>query len=173
MEQTMCLSKPAAVSKNSTTACAPPSKPHNGYKPVQKLVQISRSLEKLSFQPKQTTQPLDCNNRTNTTATFFGCGQTGHLCANCPHLKHNVRSAAIRADEIGVPEKEPPAEDLHPQDEEGEGKEQPENAPDETGAEATGEWDPETSQYHWDEEEEETDNCTLMYTVGLMQYKLC
>ena len=71
---------------------------------------------------------------------------------------------AVRANGIGVPEKEPPSKDLHPQDEEGEGREQIGNAPEETGAEMPGEWDLEPSQYSWDEEEEEeTENCTIIY----------
>ena len=92
-------------------------------KPVQKPVQMSRSSAKPSSHPKQTTRPLDHNSSMNATAACFECGQTGHLHANCPHLKHNMRSMAIRADDIGVLEKEPPTEDLHPQDEEGEDKE--------------------------------------------------
>ena len=36
-EQTMGLSKPIVVAKSSTTACALPSKPYNGYKPDQRL----------------------------------------------------------------------------------------------------------------------------------------
>ena len=115
------------------------------------------------------THPPDHASSTNTTATCFKCGQTGHLRASCPCLKHNVRSIAIRTNSIGVTEKEPPTEDLHPQDEGGEGEEQPENAPDETGVEVTGEWDPESSQYHWDEEEEEeTDNHTITYRSNVM-----
>ena len=78
-----------------------------------------------------------------------------------------MRSAAVRADGIGVPEKETPTEDLHPQDEEGEGEQQTGNTPKETGAETPGEWDPVPSQYGWDEEEEEEeeemDNCTITY----------
>ena len=93
-------------------------------------------------------------------------GKTGHLQASCLHLKHNVRSAAIQTDGIGVLEKEPLAEDLHPQDEEGEGGEPVETAPGSSGAEAMGEWDPESSQYHLDEdeEEEEMDNNTVTYS---------
>ena len=74
----------------------------------------------------------------NTSATCFECGQTGHLQASCLCLKQNMRSVAIRSDSIGVPEKETPTEDPHPQDEEGEGEEQTGNTPKETGAEMPG-----------------------------------
>jgi len=138
---------------------------HSSY---QKLVQMNGSSAKPSSQPKQMTCPPDPNGIMNTTSTCFECGQTGHLCENCPYLKQNV-STAVRTDSIGVPEKEPLAEDLHPQDENGEGKEWPVNAPDEIGAEAMGEWDPESSQSHWDGEEEEMDNHTVTYRSNAIQ----
>ena len=103
--------------------------------------------------------PLD---HANTSAACFKCDQTGHLCASCPRLKQNVRSTATRADDTGASGNKAPEEDLHPQDEEGEGGEQTGNVPEETGAEMLGEWGPELSQYGWDEEEEETDNRTVM-----------
>ena len=54
-------------------------------------------------------------------------------------------------------------EDLHLQDEEGEGREQVGSAPNDQGVEETGEWDSESSQYHWDEEEDEQ-TITLSHT---------
>ena len=106
-----------------------------------------------------TCQPYHANS-TNTATACFECGQTGHLHASCLHLKQNVRSMAVRADSIGVPEKEPPIEDLHPQDEGGGG----------WRADMPGEWDLEPSQYHWDEEEEEeTDNHTVTYRSNVIQ----
>ena len=65
--------------------------------------------------------------------------------------------------DVEVPEAEPLTEDLHPQDEEGEGEEQVQSAPNKQEVEETGEWDPESSQYHWDEDEDETDNHTVTY----------
>ena len=44
--------------------------------------------------------------------------------------------------DVEVPEEEPLTEDLHPQDEEGEGEEQVQSAPDNQETEETGEWDP-------------------------------
>ena len=107
LEQTKDLSKPVAVAKSGTTSCTLPSKPYNGYKPDQKPVQMRRCLAKLSSQSKQMTWPPECNSSTNTTAACFECGKMGHLHANCPHLKHDVRSVAIRAYDIGVPERNP------------------------------------------------------------------
>ena len=134
----------------------------------QKLVQQSGSSTKLSSQPRQTTCPPDHASSTNTSTTCFECGQTGHLHASCPHLKHNVRSAATRADDTGASGNEAPEEDLHLQDEEVEGREQTGNAPKEMGAEMPGEWGPEPSQYGWDEEEEETDNHTVTYRSNVI-----
>jgi len=160
--------KPAVAAKSNMAANAiaraPPTKPYNGYKMDQKLVQQNGSSARPSSQPRQTAHLPDHKNGMNTSAACFECGQTGHLQASCPHLKQNVRNAAIRANSIGVPEKETPTEDPHPQDKEGEGKEQTGNTPKETGAEMPGEWGPELSQYGWDEEEEEEmDNRTITY----------
>jgi len=167
-EQMMGTIKPTVTAKSSMAANAmahaPPTKPYNGYKMDQKLVQQNGSSTQLSSQPRQMTHPPDCASGTNTSAACFECGQIGHLCVSCPCLKQNVRSVAVRADGIGVPETEAPVEDIHSQDEEGEGREQIGNAPKETGAEIPGEWDLEPSQYGWDEEEEEeTDNHTVTY----------
>jgi len=74
-----------------------------------------------------------------------------------------MRSAAVWMDSIEVHEKEPLTEDLHLQDEEGEGREQVEPAPDNPRAEATGKWDPDSSHYQWDEEEDGMDNHTITY----------
>ena len=79
-----------------------------------------------------------------------------------------MRSVATRADDTGASGNEVPEEDLHPQDEEGEGGEQTGNAPKETGAEMPGEWGPEPSQYGWDEEEEEMDNRTVTYRSNVI-----
>ena len=52
----------------------------------------------------------------------------------------------------------------------GEGEEQAENALKGTGTEMLGEWDPESSQYHWDEGgEEEIDNHTITYRSNTIQ----
>jgi len=89
-EQTADASKPAVATRSSaaanTEARMPPTKPHVGYKLVQKLVQANGSSTKPSSQQKQMTCPLDHTSVTSTAACFE-CGQAGHLRTNCVHLK--------------------------------------------------------------------------------------
>ena len=88
LEQTAGANKPAMTAKSNNianmAASMPPLKPYNGYKMVQKLVQLSGSSgssNKPSSQQKQTTCLPDHNNSISTTTACFECGQTRHLLA--------------------------------------------------------------------------------------------
>jgi hypothetical protein len=86
----------------------------------------------------------------------YECGQVGHICPNCPKMRDRTRAAAARieeiepADELADPVEEEKPDLLNDTDERiEENQPSPENSPEDN----TGEWEEESPQYNWDDDE--------------------
>jgi hypothetical protein len=158
------LNRPTPFVKSGTFQRVPPQRPAQAGKPPEaKPPQAPGSSAKPTYPPKQQIQGRPQNRPQNSSA-YFECGQPGHIRANCPKLKQGLRTAATRQDDDMDPEMDPADNPDLLIEEEGD----PQNK-DQNEEIVTDEWEPEEAQYQFDDEEDVTDDNTVMYRTGAIR----
>ena len=104
--------------------------------------------------PLSGTHPTGTSGQANNNVVCYECGQAGHIKPNCPRLRDRQRVAGARIGEIledtGEPSPDPPViNDDSPQVDTG--------PPERDGEErvAIADWASQSSQYHWDDFEDQ------------------